>query len=315
MRIFVVLMCSLALVCIAYAQPEQNKPQKKKQAQTARQGPPMGHPTGAGAGSKKTSMGAYEGQKGKKGQTSMGAYEGQKGKKGQTSMGAYEGQKGKKGQTSMGSYEGQTGKATKGGKVSGQGNVSPASGTTVNKSKTVNKNINVNKNYKVQQFNVSKNANPKYQAVKFNQNYHIAGAQNWHGSKYHVFVNYHPVWHDQWWWNSHYHNHVVSILGGWYFWNAGYWYPAWGYDPGAVYYFDGPIYASNPAMDPGQVVANVQAALKEQTGPNGEPYYQGEIDGILGPQTRAALADYQSAQGLEPTGAVDEPTLDSLGMA
>ncbi len=57
------------------------------------------------------------------------------------------------------------------------------------------------------------------------------------------------------------------------------------------------------------MVANVQSALQEQG------YYQGEVDGVLGPQTRAALAEYQSAQGLEPTGAVDEPTLETLGMA
>lgn len=190
------------------------------------------------------------------------------------------------------------------------GNISSsATNTKFNKSKTVNKSMTVNKNYKIQQFNVSKNGNPKYQAVKFNQNYHIAGAHNWHGSQYVVFANYHPAWHDQWWWGSHYGNHLVFILGGWYYWNANYWYPAWGYDPGAVYYFDGPIYASHPDVDPGQVVANVQSALQQ------EGYYQGDIDGILGPQTRAALAEYQSAQGLEPTGAVDEPTLQTLGMA
>jgi hypothetical protein len=158
-------------------------------------------------------------------------------------------------------------------------------------------------------FNLQTNVvNTKYKTVNFNQNYKIAGAQKWKGSKYVVFQNYHPQWHDQWWWTSH-HNHIVFVFGGWYFWNSGYWYPAWGYDPGAVYYYDGPIYASNPEEDPGQVVANVQSALQEQG------YYQGEIDGVLGPQTRAALADYQSAQGLEPTGAVDEPTLETLGMA
>ena len=188
--------------------------------------------------------------------------------------------------------------------LSGQTNVS-AKNTTFNKS--VNKNITVNKNFKVQKFNLSKNPNPKYQAVKFNGNYHISGAQNWKGSKYVVFQNYHPQWHDQWWWSSH-HNHIVFVFGAPYFWDAGYWYPAWGYDPGATYYHDGPIYASNPEYDPGQVVANVQSALQQQG------YYQGEIDGILGPQTRAALAEYQSAQGLEPTGAVDEPTLETLGM-
>lgn len=193
--------------------------------------------------------------------------------------------------------------------LSGQTNVS-AKNTTFNKSvnkNTVNKNITVNKNFKVQHFNLGNQPNGKYQAVKFNGNYQIAGAHNWRGSKYVVFQNYHPQWHDQGWWRSH-HNRISFVFGAPYYWDSGYWYPAWGYEPGANYYYDGPIYASNPEYDPGQVVANVQSALQQQG------FYQGEVDGILGPQTRAALAEYQSAQGLEPTGAVDEPTLETLGM-
>jgi hypothetical protein len=192
-----------------------------------------------------------------------------------------------------------------------QSNVSSsASNTAFNKTKNVNinKNVTVNKNFKVQKFNLGKQASGKYQAVKFNQNFKISGAQNWKGSKYAAFKNYHPQWQNQWWWSQHY-NHIVVVFGAPYYWNAGYWYPAWGYDPGASYYFDGPIYASSPDMDPGQTVANVQSALQQQG------YYQGEIDGVLGPQTRAALAEYQSAQGIEPTGAIDEPTLETLGMA
>lgn len=195
--------------------------------------------------------------------------------------------------------------------VTGQSNVnSPASKTTFNKTKNVNinKNVTVNKNFQVQKFNLGNHPKGNYQAVKFSQNYKIAGAQNWKGSKYVVFKNYHPQWQNQWWWSQHY-NHISIVFGAPYYWDAGYWYPAWGYDPGASYYFDGPIYASNPEMDPGQTVANVQSALQQQG------YYQGEVDGVLGPQTRAALAEYQSAQGLEPTGAVDEPTLETLGMA
>jgi localization factor PodJL len=57
------------------------------------------------------------------------------------------------------------------------------------------------------------------------------------------------------------------------------------------------------------MVANVQAALQQQG------YYHGDIDGILGPETRASLAEFQSAQGLEPTGAVDEPTAEALNLA
>src|SRR5881409_1890785 len=114
MKIFVALICSLGLVSVAYsAQPEENKPQKKKQAPTAQSAPQptTGHATGAGAGPKKTSMGAYQG---KKGQTSMGAYEGQKGKKGQTSAEAYQGHRGNKGQTSVGGYQGEKGKKSQG---------------------------------------------------------------------------------------------------------------------------------------------------------------------------------------------------------
>src|SRR6266581_4886950 len=170
-------------------------------------------------------------------------------------------------------------------------------------------NVSGGAKFQKKHFNLQTNqVNTKYKTVNFNQNYKIAGAHNWKGSKYVVFQNYHPQWHDQWWWRSH-HNHIVFIFGGWYFWDNYYWYPAWGYAPDSPYYYDGPIYASNPEEDPGQVVANVQSALQEQG------YYQGEVDGVLGPQTRAALAEFQSAQGLEPTGAVDEPTLETLGMA
>ena len=36
--------------------------------------------------------------------------------------------------------------------------------------------------------------------------------------------------------------------------------------------------------------------------------------GLFGPQTRAAIADYQRANGLAETAAIDQPTLQSLGM-
>ena len=145
-------------------------------------------------------------------------------------------------------------------------------------------------------------------SVQFNKNYHINGSQNWKGSQYTAFRSYHPQWHDQGWWHSH-HNHIVLIGGGWYFWNAGYWYPAWGYDTAAAYYpYDGPIYAGQSARPLDQVIADVQSTLQEQG------YYTGEVDGLLGPLTREALAAYQSAQGLDETAAIDQPTLESLGL-
>lgn len=160
--------------------------------------------------------------------------------------------------------------------------------------------------------NANFHATPKPQQVKsvtFNQNYRITNAEHWQGPQYVAFRSYRPVWHDQAWYHSHY-NRVVLIAGGWYYFNNGFWYPAWGYAPSAQYYaYDGPIYAGRQAEPPDKVIADVQASLQEQG------YYKGEVDGLLGPLTREALTGYQADNGLYTTGAIDEPTLSSLGMA
>src|SRR6266403_1076402 len=43
--------------------------------------------------------------------------------------------------------------------------------------------------------------------------------------------------------------------------NAGYWFPAWGYDPYAYYSYDGTIYAYN-GLTPDQVIVDVQLQLQ-----------------------------------------------------
>ncbi len=144
------------------------------------------------------------------------------------------------------------------------------------------------------------------ETAKFQGTGHIEGSENWNGEKYATFRNYHHEWHDGEWWRHH-HNRVVLIFGGWYYWHRGYWYPAWGYDSHASYAYDGPIYAYNN-LPPDQVVANVQAALRELG------YYNGPIDGLLGSPTRTAIANFQRDQGLYTTSAIDERTLASLGM-
>jgi hypothetical protein len=155
-------------------------------------------------------------------------------------------------------------------------------------------------------------AQPKPQqvpAVTYNQNYRIQGSDRWQGQHYQVFRSYHPEWHDQGWYHSHY-NRVELIGGGYYFFNNGYWFPAWGYSPSAQYYaYDGPIYAGQHAEPPDKVIADVQGVLQQMG------YYKGEVDGLLGPLTREALTAYQADQGLTQTAAIDEPTLDSLGMS
>ena len=139
---------------------------------------------------------------------------------------------------------------------------------------------------------------------------------NWRGDwfstrQYSAFRNYHSEWHDSGWWNEHWGDGIVFVTVYSqpfpFFFDAGYWYPAWGYYPDAYYPYDGPIYGYND-LPPDEVIANVQTQLYN------DGYYNGPIDGILGPDTRAAIADYQADHGLAVTAAIDEPTVASLGL-
>jgi hypothetical protein len=118
--------------------------------------------------------------------------------------------------------------------------------------------------------------------------------------------NWHQ-WHNRDWWRQHCNN-IVFVTGGYYFLDASYWYPAYGYDPFNSYYdYDGPIYTYGNLL-PDQVIANVQAALQDAG------YYFGSVTGSLSVETRAALANFQRDQGLIVTGAIDEPTVAALGL-
>lgn len=115
--------------------------------------------------------------------------------------------------------------------------------------------------------------------------------------------------HNRNWWRSRYNTTFVLFGGGYYYWWNNYWYPAYGYDPYYNnYIYSEPIYGYNN-LAPGQVLENVQLALRDQG------YYPGAIDGLIGPQTRAALGAFQRDHGLIVTEAVDEPTLVTLGLA
>ena len=145
-----------------------------------------------------------------------------------------------------------------------------------------------------------------------NVNRNVTVVNNWRsaqfaGRPYTAFRNYHRVWHDRSWWDINYGPNLTFVFGAPYFWSSGYWYPAWGYNPGYVYPYDGPIYGAQ-TLTPEQIVMNVQAQLQR------DGYYDGPVDGLLGPQTRYALAAFQADHGLAVTSAVDEPTLSTLGL-
>src|SRR5438093_1077473 len=293
MRTFLVLICSLALACTAGGAQDKNKSKKqapkKNQAQSAQHAAaPSGGPqktkrsqqmTTAGAGAQKTKK-----TKGSQQMTTAGA-------------GAQKTKKAKGSQQI----------ATQGGQI--VGGAAGAQKTKKSKGSATSAAAfqSGSKRYKAHQFNLQTKTRPTtVGSVTFQQNRRIQGSQTWQGSNYRVFRNYSSQWHERNWWRNHY-NRVVFVYGGWYAWNAGYWIPAWGYDSNAYYAYDGPIYAYNN-LPPDQVIANVQAALQQQG------YYQGEVDGLLGPLTRAAVANYQRDHGLYITSAIDRPTLSSLGM-
>jgi hypothetical protein len=118
---------------------------------------------------------------------------------------------------------------------------------------------------------------------------------------------HHRQRHHRDWWRSRY-NRIALFAGGYYYWDNNYWYPAYGYDPYySTYTYDEPIYGYGD-LTPGQVIANVQTALQEQG------YYDDEVDGLIGPRTRAALSDFQRDNGLPITAAIDGPTLKALGL-
>jgi len=244
---------------------------------------------------------------------------------------AHEGRKGAKGNA------GANVKTTATPVAAASASATPAAGASVNAKTTVNtqQNTNVQANtnvaggagrkadpQKVQQVkqqaqqikqqHVNFRAQPrpdKVPPVSFQANYRISGAERWQGPQYEVFRSYHPERHDRGWYSSHY-SRVELIGGGYYYFNNGYWYPAWGYSPSEEYYaYDAPIYVGHRAEPPDRVIADVQSELQEMG------YYTGEVDGLLGPLTRQALADYQADQGLATTEVIDEPTLDSLGMS
>ena len=140
-----------------------------------------------------------------------------------------------------------------------------------------------------------KDADKKWRHKKDHISHDEASRRHWHES------------HDRNWWHDHCDT-IVFVTTGYYFLDGSYWYPAYGYDPSQTYYdYDGPIYTYSNLL-PDEVIANVQTALQ------GAGYYYGPITGSLSVDTRAAIANFQRDYELPITGAIDEPTVEALGL-
>jgi len=149
----------------------------------------------------------------------------------------------------------------------------------------------------------------------------------------HVFAQHSGNWHRDWnrnadhWWHGH---RCHFINGSWVIFDAGF-YPWWGWPYWDPYYYDGygygyGNYGYQYGYDPNyygeqyddqngyadQSGNSTIAAVQERLAHEG--YYRGQIDGVFGAETRAALAQFQSNRGLRVTGALTTDTLQALGL-
>ena len=134
------------------------------------------------------------------------------------------------------------------------------------------------------------------------------------------------TWHRNWshgqdhWW----HGHRCHFQNGyWFLYDPFLWYPygyGYGYYPydgyyDSSYYDNGsyPVqeYEAGPQTNQSEYtgdarVSDVQSALAR------EGYYDGAVDGVLGPATRRALRNYQRDHGLDATGAINHGVIEAL---
>ena len=155
---------------------------------------------------------------------------------------------------------------------------------------------------------------------------------NWRN---HVVAQHSANWHRDWdrnrdhTWHGH---HCRFINGSWVIFDFGfypwwpYWYPyeyyaynyypyPYSYDPGyydSDFYQGGEYYGQNSNGSPDQYTDSTVAAAQERLARDG--YYRGQIDGVLGPETRRAVVRYQSDHGLRVTGILTQATLQALGL-
>ena len=107
----------------------------------------------------------------------------------------------------------------------------------------------------------------------------------------------------------HHHNFNEFIFIGdfgfpwWWGWGWGYPYGYYGYGYGYPYGYGGG-YGYDASL-----VAQVQRRLGEMG------YYHGVIDGIMGPQTRAAISAYEATHNLAVDGTISGPLLDRMGLS
>jgi hypothetical protein len=132
-----------------------------------------------------------------------------------------------------------------------------------------------------------------YSGARYYNNYYGAGGRYYDGGGSYPYYSYYSGWpSSSWGYGTSTGYYPYSYWGG---------YPYGGYNNYYSYYR--PTYGYNASM-----VAAVQRRLGQLR------YYHGVVDGAIGPQTRGAIATFESRNGLAVDGTISRPLLDSLGL-
>ncbi len=127
---------------------------------------------------------------------------------------------------------------------------------------------------------------PRYRA-----NTYYGGTRYYYGGGSYPYYSYYSGWpSSNWGYGTSWGYYPYSYYGG---------YPYTGYNNYYSYYT--PTYGYN---------ASLVAAVQRRLGELG--YYHGAVDGVVGPQTRGAIAAFEGRNGLVVDGRISRPLLDTL---
>jgi hypothetical protein len=124
-------------------------------------------------------------------------------------------------------------------------------------------------------------------------NYYGSGTGYYYGGSAYPYSYYSGSPYSNWGYGTSWGYYPYSYGGG---------YPYSSYNNYYSYYT--PTYGYNGSM---------VAAVQRRLGRLG--YYHGVVDGIIGPQTRSAIAAFESRNGMAVDGTISRPLLDTLGLA
>lgn len=108
------------------------------------------------------------------------------------------------------------------------------------------------------------------------------------------------------------HNRFIFVFDFASFGFPWWWGSPWWYGYGYPYpYYDYGYYDYAPSYDY-QYWSGLAVSVQSELARRG--YYHGEVDGVIGSRSRAAIKEFQASKGLPGTGMIDPQLLKALGI-